>query len=99
LVDGTWTLIDTFDSDGRRYVVAHRNGRASHPSASLASELTPRELDVLARLVEGYGNKLIAYELGLTQSTVATLLKRAASKLGASSRAELVVLARAKLGR
>lgn len=100
LVEGTWTLIDTFDSDGRRYVVAHRNERSAAASPpSLGRNLTPRELDVLARLAEGYSNKLIAYELGLTLSTVATLLKRAADKLGASSRAELIILARAKLAR
>lgn len=100
LVDGTWSLVDTFDSDGRRYVVAHRNERVRASSSSaLESKLTPRELDVLARLAEGYGNKLIAYELGLTSSTVGTLLNRAAVKLGASSRAELIVLARAKTAR
>lgn len=98
LVQGTWTLIDTFDSDGRRYVVAHRNERSSTSSSpSFGSTLTPREIDVLARLAEGYSNKLIAYELGLTLSTVATLLKRAKTKLGASSRAELIVLAHATI--
>ena len=97
LVDGTWTLVDTFESDGRRYVVAHRNERPAFLSGSaLGAELTDRELDVLARLADGHGNKLIAYELGLSLSTVATLLKRAAAKLGANSRAELVYLARTR---
>ena len=97
LVDGTWTLIDTFDSDGRRYVVAHRNKRSLRPA--LGEKLTDRERDVLARLADGHTNKLIGYELGLSASTVGTLLQRAAAKLGASSRAELVAMARTRLAR
>lgn len=93
LVDGTWTLIDTFDGNGKRYVLAHRNERSRFSLSG--PKLSDRERDVLTRLAEGYTNKLIAYELGLTTSTVATLLKRAATKLGATTRAELVALARA----
>jgi len=44
-------------------------GSAGDGDAS-ASGLTPRQFDVLARLIEGKTNKAIANELGLTEATV-----------------------------
>jgi DNA-binding CsgD family transcriptional regulator len=78
LVAGRWSLLDHFDSDGRRYVLAHRND-ARVPED--ARGLTLRERQVLAHLALGQSNKVIAYELGLSQSTVAAHLARARKKL------------------
>jgi DNA-binding CsgD family transcriptional regulator len=88
LVDARYTLVDRFEHDGRRYIVAHDNaGVAPHPEV-----LAPRERQVVAAAAGGRTNKLIAYELGLGDSTVRVLLARAAKKLQVTSRKELVAL-------
>jgi DNA-binding NarL/FixJ family response regulator len=86
LVASRWSLVETFESDGRRYLVA----RVNEPRSGEFAPLTPREHDVLGYARMGHHNKLIAYELGLAPSTVRVLLSRAAAKLGATSRADLV---------
>ena len=81
-----WTLVDTYERDGKRFVVARRNDvRMLLPSA-----LSPRERQALGFAALGDSNKLIAYELGISASTVGVLLYRAAQKLGCHSRAELL---------
>jgi DNA-binding CsgD family transcriptional regulator len=93
MVDARWTLVDRFDRDGRRFFVAYRNDVRLRD----ARRLTRREQQVVAFAALGSTSKLIAYELGLSVSTVTTALSNAARKLGVRSRAELVVLARALL--
>jgi len=86
LVSERWTLVDTYERDGKRFVVARRNDvRLPRPDA-----LSPRERQVLGFAVLGDSNKLIAYELGISASTVGVLLHRAAQKLGCHSRVELL---------
>jgi DNA-binding CsgD family transcriptional regulator len=80
-----WALVDVFERDGRRYVVAVEDKR--EPA------LSRRERDVLRLAQLGRSNKEIAYELGLAYSTITTLLARVAKKLGTRSRAELLVAA------
>ena len=53
---------------------------------------TSRQLSVIEALRRGKANKVIAYELGISLSTVASLLRRALRKLGLRHRAELVAL-------
>ncbi len=55
--------------------------------------LTPRERDVLDLLVQGYQNKMIAYELGISQRTVEVYRARVMRRLNVSSFAELVRIA------
>ncbi len=86
LVDGTWTLVDQCDSDGKRYILARRN----EPGVREPKALTPRERSVAAFAVMGHQNKFIAYLLGLSPSAVASHLASAERKLGVTSRAELV---------
>jgi DNA-binding CsgD family transcriptional regulator len=62
------------------------------PRGPLA-RLTARERDVVARALRGCANKVIAYDLGLAHSTVRVLMARAAIKLGAHSRDELLRIA------
>jgi DNA-binding NarL/FixJ family response regulator len=92
---GRWSLVDRFDSDGRRYVVAYRN-----PAGVLdPRRLTPREEGVTALAAIGQSNKEIASQLGISQSTVATLLASALNKLGLSSRTMLPMFWRDLHGR
>jgi DNA-binding CsgD family transcriptional regulator len=85
LVAGRWSLLDRFESDGRRYLVARRNDDDVRDPRGLTS----RERQIAARAALGHSNKLIAYELGVSPSTVATFLTRALKKLGCATRAEL----------
>lgn len=94
LVDGELTLLDHFERGGQRYVVAVANPpRSSTPGLE---SLAPRERHVVAAAAAGHSNKLIAYELGIAASTVRVLLSRAAQRLGATSRRELVAIVRAR---
>jgi DNA-binding NarL/FixJ family response regulator len=52
--------------------------------------LTPRELDVLALLSDGHGNRAIAARLGISEHTVKFHLASIFGKLGASTRTEAV---------
>jgi two-component system, NarL family, response regulator YdfI len=54
--------------------------------------LTPREIEVLSMLAEGFGNKTIAWRLGISEHTVKFHLSSIFSKLNASSRTEAVTL-------
>jgi DNA-binding CsgD family transcriptional regulator len=85
-VRARWTLLDHFESDGKRYVVARENAVC----VSAFADLTFREREVLASAAQGRTNKAVAYELGLAHSTVRVLLARAAKKLGVRDRAALV---------
>lgn len=86
LVHGRWSLVDHFESDGRRFVLALANPpRARDPRA-----LTADERAVIAYAAMGHSNKLMAYALGIPEGTVASRLRLAMRKLGVRSRVELV---------
>jgi DNA-binding CsgD family transcriptional regulator len=91
LIAARWTLLDLSEADGRRYLVARQN----IPRARGPKELTEREREVVAFAAMGHHNKLIAYNLGISHSTVRVLMARAAGKLGAHSRDELIRRGRA----
>lgn len=55
--------------------------------------LTPREREVMERMVEGLPNKLIAHALGMSPRTVEVHRGRVMQKTGAGSLAQLVRLA------
>jgi DNA-binding CsgD family transcriptional regulator len=93
LDDGRLILVDEFERDGRRYLVARARPGAAAQRPDVA--LTPRQREVAAYAALGHANKLIAYELGVSVSTVATHLMAAARKLHAPSRAALIAKARA----
>lgn len=63
------------------------------PPTADASGLTPRQIDVLKRLMHGHSNKLIARELGLTEGTVKIHIAAILRALGARNRTEAVVRA------
>jgi len=94
LVDGTWSLVDRFDSDGKRYLIALRN----EPAGARVKTLTQREAQIAALVALGRTSKLIGYELGLSAPTVSRHLGSAMSKLGVTSRAELATHLAATMG-
>lgn len=63
-------------------------------TAPPAEILTPREMDILLRIVQGYTNRQIAEELSLSIRTVEGHRSNLNEKLGVHSRVELVRYAR-----
>jgi DNA-binding NarL/FixJ family response regulator len=88
LISGRWSLVHTLDTDGKRLLVARRNTLGLASPATLNDE----ERQVAALVSRGHSPTLIAYELGLSPSTVSERLQRALRKLGMRSKAELVRL-------
>lgn len=86
IINGRWSLFDHIDTDGRRYVVLVETGAPSPPARR---SLSSRESEVCLLAAEGLTNKEIAYELGLSLSSVATLLRRGLAKLGIPDRRRL----------
>jgi two-component system NarL family response regulator len=67
--------------------------RASLEASSLPAGLSARELDVLALIVKGHGNKQIAYDLGIAEHTVKNHVKSILSKLGVADRTQAATAA------
>ena len=70
--------------------------RAAHPPLGATPErelLTRREHEVLALIAEGYANKRIARELGITEKTVKGHVGRVLAKLGVADRTQAALLA------
>jgi DNA-binding CsgD family transcriptional regulator len=86
LVALRWSVIEQFDYRGHRYLLARRNEQA----VPAAVDLSTREAEAVSLASLGHSNKVIAYELGISASTVGVLLHRAARKLGAKSRDGLI---------
>ncbi len=61
---------------------------------ALAGKLTPRELDVLARLCQGKANKEIARDLNIQEPTVKLHMKTLYRKIGASNRTQAAMIAK-----
>jgi DNA-binding CsgD family transcriptional regulator len=81
-----WTLVESFEREGRACVLA----MANRPKRCGAARWSRRERDVVQHALLGHRNKVIAYDLGLAASTVRVLISRAAAKVGARSRQELL---------
>jgi DNA-binding CsgD family transcriptional regulator len=88
LVAGRWSLIEQFDSDARRFMVARRND----PQVADPRALGLRERQVLAYVAMGHPAKLIAYSLGVSPSSVSTTKRTAMRKLGLQTTADIVRL-------
>ena len=85
LVDGRWSLVDRFDTDGKRFIVAIKND----PAYPDPRGLTLRERQVAEFVGLGRATKEISYTLGVSDSAVTNCTASAQEKLGLSSRAEL----------
>ena len=86
MVEGKWSIVDWFDSDARRFVVAVRNA----PEVGDPRGLSPRELQAATYAAFGESGKLIGYRLGLSTSGVSRVLLRVRQKLGVETHADLV---------
>ena len=76
-------------------MATRRRTRCSQRAAArrLRPGLTERELEILTLLAQGNTNKLIAAELGFSESLIKQELVRIFDKLGAKDRAHAVMLA------
>lgn len=103
LVEGTWSVLEANERDGKRFLLARRNTLrpptlpakpdSAPPAAKLARDLidlTKEESDVVWLAVQGHSHKYIAYELGLSTPTVSRRLRAAMDKLRVGSRRELL---------
>ena len=86
-------LIDTVQSALRASRV--EKGRDARVAAArlLVAKLSPRERQVLLAVVDGKPNKVVAFDLGLSEKTVEEHRSHVMTKLGASSVPDLVKLA------
>jgi len=88
LVAGRWSLVEQFDSDARRFLIARRND----PHVTDPRALTVLERQVLAYVAMGHPAKLIAYSLGISRSSVSTVRQTAMRKLGLRTTVDVVRL-------
>ena len=88
---GRYSLVDWFDADGRRFVIARKNDSPTPDPRALSM----KERQVSAWVALGQTNKQVGYEVGIAASTVAYHLARAQRKLGLQTRGQLVALLRA----
>jgi len=82
------TPLDFFDHKGRRYVLLPFE--IADLSAKRTETLTRREHEVILRVAAGETNKAVAFDLGISGSTVANHLSSAMDKLGFKSRVRLI---------
>jgi DNA-binding CsgD family transcriptional regulator len=85
LIRGRWSMVDWFDSDGRRFVLALPNA----PTVIDPRGLTKQEALVVSLVAAGHTNKLIGYQLGLSKTRVSALVNAAMRKVRVRSRAQL----------
>ena len=83
-----WTLVSEFDHEGKQYALLVRTAGPLR--------LTPREREVITRACVGQTNKVIAFDLAVSDSTVRVFMTRICAKLGVKTRAEAVAAYRAR---
>jgi DNA-binding CsgD family transcriptional regulator len=84
--DSGWTVAEQFEREGFSY----RLMRRPLELAKTPPRLTRREEDAVVLACQGHSNKSIARVLDVSPSTIGVLLFRAAGKLNAKSRSELL---------
>jgi len=62
-------------------------------AAAFTGPLTSREIEILNHVAQGYLNKQIAIELGISEATIKTHVSSILTKLNANDRTEAVVVA------
>ena len=87
MISGRWSLVDWFDADGRRFVVAVPNATGVDDPRGL----TKRQKEVAELAARGKSSKFIACELAISRQRVSSLLNQAMRKLGVRTQAQLVL--------
>jgi len=89
------SALDRIASGGTVFepVLSHHARTAAPPASEPPYELTPRESEVLRRLVAGQGTVQMADEMNIAPSTLRTYVKNLHSKLGTHSRLQAAALA------
>jgi DNA-binding CsgD family transcriptional regulator len=85
LAAGRWSLLEQWESDGKRYILAVEN----RPDNLDPRALRPREGAAARLAADGAAPKDIAYALGISPSNARALLASSLRKLGLTSRADL----------
>jgi DNA-binding CsgD family transcriptional regulator len=87
LVGARWSLVDTFERNGERYVVAREN--RPQPLGKMIG-LTRTQSSVVAYMARGLTTKETAYTLGISDATVRVLVMRAVQRCGFENRRDLL---------
>jgi len=80
----------------RRFYAEELSSLQQKPSkvtVAFLGQFTSREIETLNYIAQGYLNKQIGFELGISESTVKTHVTAILSKLNANDRTEAVVIA------
>lgn len=93
LVAGRWSVVDHFESDGRRYLACHANV----PAARDPRELTRIEQNALSYYLRRTPPNEIAFALGRSRATIEKALSSAARRLRFPSRAALLRVTEAEV--
>jgi len=83
-------ILNAMEKACARLNTADRGEKFTAEAKSRLADLTPRELEITEKLVEGKPNKIVAFELGISIRTVETHRARILSKMQVRSLAELV---------
>jgi DNA-binding NarL/FixJ family response regulator len=80
--------------DFARRLMAGMRNRTRREREAKAAQLSPREQQIVAHLLQGRSNKEIARDLGLSEKTIKHYMTNLMSKLRVKSRLEVVAAAR-----
>jgi len=95
LVDGRWSLVDHWESDGRRFLAAYENP----PGVVDVRRLAEWQQRILASFLRGATVREVAFRLGYTVQTVERTLSLAARLLRFRGRADLASVGLGELSR
>ena len=73
--------------------IASLKQEPNEKAASFAEQLTTREIQILNCVAQGFSNKQVALELGISINTVKDFISKILNKLDANDRTEAVVIA------
>jgi DNA-binding CsgD family transcriptional regulator len=88
--NGTQQPAGVVQLNGVRHVLIERHDFAGEAATPVSSMLTSRELQIAYSVADGKCDKVIAYDLGISEYTVREHMRRIFHKLKVSKRAALV---------